>query len=162
MGIMDKITALVPGRGRRQEPSRAAFDALALRDDLDRWVQRFFEEPGGLSIADFPAVPFPDIRETDQEFLVTMEVPGLDREDLDLSIRDGELTISGRRREETHDTRRGAAVEKNSYRYLLQTLSLPPGIDPDRAEARVDRGVLTVRFPKTETRSTVRRVPVTA
>jgi len=162
MGIMDKITALVPGRGRRQEPSRAAFDALALRDDLDRWVQRFFEETGGLSIADFPAAPFPEIRETDKEFVITMEVPGLDRDDLELSITDGELTISGQRREERHDRRRGTEVEENSYRYLLHTVALPPGIDPDQAEARVDRGVLTVRFPKTEARSNVRRVPVTA
>lgn len=161
MGIMDKITSLVPGRGRRQEPSRAAFDALALRDDLDRWVQRFFEEPGGLSIADFPAAPFPEIRETDQEFVVTMEVPGLDRDDLELSIMDGELTIRGQRRDDTRETRQGAEVEENSYRYLLHRVSLPPGIDPDRAEARVDRGVLTVRFPKTEARSNVRRVPVT-
>jgi HSP20 family protein len=157
MGIMDKVTALVPGR--RHERSNAAFDALALRDDLDRWVQRFFEEPG-FGIADFPGEQFPEVRETDKELLVTMEVPGLDREDLELTIDDSELTISAQRREEKRHKRGGATVAENNYRYLVQTVSLPPGIDTDRAEARVERGVLTVRFPKTETRSSVRRVPV--
>jgi HSP20 family protein len=162
MGIMDKVTALVPGRGRRQESSPAAFEALALRDDLDRWIQRFFEESGPLGIADFPGGQFPEVHETDKELLVKMEVPGLDREDLELTLNDSELTISGHRREDKHQKREGSAVAESTYRYLVQTVPLPPGIDPDSAEARVERGVLTVRFPKTGAHSSVRRVPVTA
>ena len=162
MGIMDKVAALVPTRARRQEASPVAFDALALRDDLDRWVQRFFEEPGAIGIADFAAAQFPEVEETDKEVIVKMEVPGVDRDDLELSLTDSELTISGRRREDKQRKRNGSAVAENSYRYLVQTVSLPPGIDSERAEARVDRGVLPVRFLKTEQGSGGRRVPVSA
>jgi HSP20 family protein len=160
MGIMDKVAALVPGRGRHHEPSPAAFDALALRDDLDRWVQQFFEESGALAIADFPSGQLPEVIENDDEVVVKMEVPGLDRDDLELSITDSELTISGQRRDDRRSEREGALATERSYRYLLQTVTLPPDIDPDRAAARVDRGVLTVRFPRTAASSTARRIHV--
>ena len=43
----------------------------------------------------------------------------------------------------------------------METVPLPPGLDVDRAEARVQRGVLTVKFPKTDSRPGTRRIPVT-
>jgi HSP20 family protein len=157
MGIIDKVTSLLPlrgGRGDRAERSTAAYDALALRDDLDRWVQRFFDEPWGMG-ADFPIAPLPDIRETDREVVITVEVPGLDRNDIDLSLTPDGLVVRGERREE----HRG---EQRVIRFV-QTVPLPDGLDLDHAEARVERGVLNVRFPKLETaRSNVRRIPVNA
>lgn len=162
MGIMDKVTAILPGRGSRQERSTASFDALALRDDLDRWVQRFFEEPGAFGSIDLLGAQFPEVRETDKELVVQMEVPGLDRDDIELTISDAGLTISGQRREERHKKQKDGSVAETRYQRLLQTVPLPPGIDVDRADARVDRGVLTVRFPKTEEQPSMRRIPVTA
>jgi HSP20 family protein len=157
MGIIDKVTSLLPlrgGRGDGAERSTAAYDALALRDDLDRWVQRFFDEPWGMG-ADFPIAPLPDIRETDREVVITLEVPGLDRNDIDLSLTPDGLVVRGERREE----QRG---EQRVIRFV-QTVPLPDGLDLDHAEARVERGVLNVRFPKLETaRSNVRRIPVNA
>jgi HSP20 family molecular chaperone IbpA len=162
MGIMDKVTALLPGRGARQERSAAAFDAVALRDDLERWVQRFFDEPGAFGITDFPGAPFPEVQETDDEVVVKAQVPGLDREDIDLTITDAGLTITRERRDEQRDERKGTFLTEARYARVVQTVPLPPGIDVDRAQARVERGVLTVRFPKTEAHPAVRRVPVTA
>jgi HSP20 family protein len=161
MGIIDKVTALLPARGGQSDRASAAFDALALRDDLDRWVQRFFDEPWGLDVARFPGVPVPEVRETDKELIVQLEVPGLDREDLDLEIAPNGLTIRGERREEKRDRRNDALVSEVRYGRFVETVPLPPGVDLERAEARVERGVLTVKFPKTESRPGTRRIPVT-
>jgi len=161
MGIIDKVTALLPARGGQSDRAGAAFDALALRDDLDRWVQRFFDEPWGLDVARFPGVPVPEVRETDKELIVQLEVPGLDREDLDLEIAPNGLTIRGERREEKRDRRNDALVSEVRYGRFVETVPLPPGVDLERAEARVERGVLTVKFPKTESRPGTRRIPVT-
>jgi len=161
MGIIDKVTALLPARGGQSDRAGAAFDALALRDDLDRWVQRFFDEPWGLDVARFPGMPVPEVRETDKELIVQLEVPGLDREDLDLEIAPNGLTIRGERREEKRDRRNDALVSEVRYGRFVETVPLPPGVDLERAEARVERGVLTVKFPKTESRPGTRRIPVT-
>jgi HSP20 family protein len=158
MGIIDKVTSLLPlrhhGREERGERSTAAFEALALRDDLDRWVQRFFEEPWGLSMADYPHAPLPEIQDTERELIIKVQVPGLDREDLDLTITPEGLVVRGERREEQ-------GTGERSIRFV-QTVPLPPGLDLDRAQAQVQRGVLTIAFPKTEARPHVRRIPVTA
>ena len=89
MGIIDKVAAVLPWRGERHDPARA--DVLALRNDFDRWLEPFFEETRHLfpEMTDFAWTPSAGVQETDQELIVTAEVPGLDRDDLDLSITSG-------------------------------------------------------------------------
>jgi HSP20 family protein len=151
MGILDKVTSLLPWR--RQTARPAGSDAAALRDDLDRWLQRLFEEPQGFHALDAAAgMPAPSIRETEDDMVLTVEVPGFDRDDLDLTITPEGLTIRGEKQEE-----RGDEYVHGSF---VRTVPLPPGLDVDRAEARVARGVLTVRFPKVAARPGTRRIPV--
>jgi HSP20 family protein len=70
------------------------------------------------------------------------------------------LTIRGEKREEAESRRNGYEVVERRYGSFVRTLPLPPGLDLDRAEARVRRGVLTVKIPKTAAFSTMRRVPI--
>jgi HSP20 family protein len=162
MAIMDTITALLPARRDRQERSAAAFDAMALRDDVDRWIQRFFDEPGVFGITDYPGAHLPNVHETDREIVVKMEVPGFDREDIDLDIINNELTISANRREERRDAGKDQSIVAARYARFIHRVPLPAGVDANRAEARLERGELTVRFPKTEVGSGGRRIPVKA
>ena len=150
MGIMDKVTALLPARGEQHQRERrpAHTQALTLKDDFDRWLQRFFEEPWGYGI-DYPGLPLPEVRESDREFVVTVEVPGFDPDDVNLSVTPAGLSI-------TADHREGG-----EERRLVQTVALPDGLDIDKAEARVERGVLSVRFPRTTPARTARRIPIT-
>ena len=143
MGIIDKVGALLPWRReRREEPARS--DVLALRDDFDRWFERFFEERWEpLAV---------DIDEGDDEVVIRMDVPGLDRDDLNLTITPQGLTVRGEKLEDKDGERH--------YESFVRTVPLPPGLDVDGAEARVRRGVLTVRFPKVVARPGSRRVPI--
>ena len=159
MGIIDKVSALLPRRGERKESAHAG--SLALHDDLDRWRPRLFEEPWELSaIGASRWLPSADVHETDNELIVTAEVPGLDRNDLDLRITPEGLTIRGEKREESEDKRKGFYVAECRYGSFVRTVPLPPGLDVDRAKARVKNGVLTVRFPKVDARPGTRRVPI--
>ena len=92
------------------------------------------------------------MRETDDELIVSVEVPGFDRDDLDLTLTPEGLAIRGERQAEADD--------EYVYRNFVLTVPLPPGFDLDHAEARVKRGVLTVRFPKTVAATGTRRIPV--
>jgi HSP20 family protein len=153
MGILDKVTSLLPWRARHRGQPAASSDTAVLRDDLDRWLQRLFEEPLRLNAVDrLTWAPSPTVRETDDELIVSVEVPGFDRGDLDLTLTPEGLAIRGERQAEADD--------EYVYRNFVLTVPLPPGFDLDHAEARVKHGVLTVRFPKTAAATGTRRIPV--
>src|SRR5688572_4278156 len=154
MGVIDKVservTALLPSRRERRDPHHelppVGAEVLALRDNLDRWLERFFEEPWGFrALGDLQLVPSASVHETDKDVVVTAEVPGLDRADLDLTITPDGLIIRGEKREEREDVRRDFYVSERRYGSFVRTVPLPDGVDIERANARVDRGVLTVR-----------------
>jgi len=161
MSIIDKVGALLPWRGQRRELPPASDEGQALLDDVDRWLQRLVAEPQGLSTpTPFGGAPSADVRETDDAVVVTVEAPGFAREDLDLVVTPDGLTIRGETREEKAATRDDYRVVRSRYGRFVRTVPLPPGLDYDRAEARVKDGVLTVKFPKVDARPGMRRVPI--
>ena len=163
MGITDKLAALLPrpGQGERAQGRTSRADALALHDDFDQWLERFVQDPfGAPGTEDGPWAPSTELRETDDAVEVRAELPGLDPEDIEVTISPGALTIRGEHREERKDTKRGGTFWRHGS--FVESVALPPGVEADRAEARVKNGVLVVRFPKTQTRSSARRIPVKA
>jgi HSP20 family protein len=161
MGIIDKVTALLPWRDERHELRPARAQALALRDDFDRWLERLSEDPWGVpGLTDPRWALSADMHETEDALVVTVEVPGLDRDDLDLTITPEGLTIRGEKREEKKDRRKDYHLVESRYGGFFRIVPLPPGLDLDRAEARVKNGVLTVRLPKAGAGSGTRRIPV--
>ena len=91
-----------------------------------------------------------DVFETPREFVIKSAVAGVKPEDLDISIDDDIVTIRGER---THDEK----VTEENYLYrecfwgnFSRTVILPSQIDPDRAQAGMKNGILTIRLPKTD------------
>lgn len=161
MGITEKITALMAPRESqpRTQAQTQRSDALTLHDDFDRWLQRFFNDPwsfhplGGSSSTRTPNV---DVRDEGNAIVVRAELPGLGKDDVDLTIGAGGLIIRGEKREEKDDK----ATFEARYTSFVETVPLPPGVDPAQADARVDNGVLTVRFPKASGGEGSRRIPI--
>jgi HSP20 family protein len=169
MGVIDKVTekvsSLLPARRERHDlrhdlPPVSA-EVLALRDNLDRWLQRFFDEPWGFpGLGDFQLVPSTNVDETDNDFVVTVELPGLEKNDIDLTVQGTTLVIRGEKREEREHDRRDVHVSERRYGSFVRTVPLPEGADFEHADARVERGLLTVRIPKGAARRDRRRIPV--
>ena len=166
MSIMDKVGALLPWRRERHDlaarTERVDFPergGQALRDDLDRWIERLVEEPLGRR-GSFAAMPHIEVHESDDEVVVMVEVPGVNRDDLDLTITSEGLVVRGEMRDEREDKRRDYRLAQSRYRTFVRAVPLPPGLDLDGAKANLRNGVLTVRFPKVDTRPGMRRVPV--
>jgi HSP20 family protein len=92
--------------------------------------------------------PLVDIEETDDAWIVEAELPGVKREDVDVEVHDSELTISGeiKERERTGVLRRRTR-RQGRFEYRV---TLPGRTDPDRIEAALNDGVLTLRIPKPE------------
>jgi HSP20 family protein len=157
MAITEKISALLPWRDERPRAPRHE-GALTLHRDFDGWLQRFFEEPAGFMAGAGRWTPNADIQETDKEVVVRAELPGLEPEDLDLSLAPEGLVIRGERREEKKD-KKNDFVEW-CYGSFVETVPLPPGVEIDKAEARMKHGVLTVRFPRSAARPGARHIAI--
>ncbi len=110
------------------------------------------------SVATFPRI---DVRESDNETVIEAELPGMKKEDVDVSISNGTLTVKAERREEKEKNRRGFYSLARSWSVFEKTIPLPDGIDIDHVEASFKRGVLRVILPKTAgARERIRQMPV--
>lgn len=89
-----------------------------------------------------------DVRETDDEFLVRAEIPGIDPEALDVNFEDGVLTIAGEKRDGREEDEEGWRITERRFGSVRRSLRLPKGIDADGVKAEQKHGVLTVHLPK--------------
>lgn len=143
---------LVPERRKSQ-----AVDLLHRRmDDLFEDFFEGFEEM-------FPAGPLMrretkwltgspgfEVSESDDEFRVKAELPGMDEKDIEVSLEGHTLTIRGEKRREHEEKRRDYHVSEMSYGQFCRTFALPEGVDRENAKAQFKKGVLTLTLPKTE------------
>ena len=91
-----------------------------------------------------------DVSETDGEMQIVADLPGLDEEDIDLTLANGVLIIKGERKsesEEKDEDRNYHRIER-SYGAFTRRIALPCEVESDKAEADFSKGVLTVRLPK--------------
>jgi len=117
------------------------------QSDIDRVFDAFF---GGRTANGTTRrwVPAMDLVETDDHLVLRADLPGLDKEDVEIEVKDGVLTISGERRAEHEDSADGYHRVERAYGRFSRSLSLPQGIDADQVQASFDKGVLEVRIPK--------------
>jgi HSP20 family protein len=123
-----------------------------LKQDLDRVFDRFFE-PTYWPLATSRTLeamwePTLDLSETEKEFLIRLEAPGMARDDFDVDLDRNLLTLSGKR--ELHKEEKGEDYlwqERQEGRFV-RTIRLPAQIQELKVEATYTDGVLTVRLPK--------------
>jgi HSP20 family protein len=104
-------------------------------------------------------VPRFDIEETEDEWIVETELPGVKRADIDVEVHDGELLVSGEIKE-----RERVGVLRHRTRHVGKfevRVALPGDVDPQRVDANLDDGILVVHIPKPE-RTKARKVEVSS
>lgn len=132
-----------------QLQSWPAFDRLTgLREELDRLFD--FSQPtrdSGLFSGWTPAL---DLFDEKEHLTVKVELPGLKKEDIELSLHDGVLTVSGERKNE-REQKDGETFRSERYFGRFQrSVTLPTAVDANKVSAAYKDGVLTVTLPKAE------------
>jgi HSP20 family protein len=94
--------------------------------------------------------PTVDIRETDDALLVQAELPGIEKKNVHLEVKNGVLTISGERRYEKDVKEENVHRVERAYGTFSRSFSLPGSVDADKVDATMKDGVLEVRLPKRE------------
>lgn len=89
--------------------------------------------------------PLVDVHETEEEYLVKVDLPGVKPDDVNVEVNDNVLSISGSR---TADETGQAQLVERPYGSFVRTLTLPQGVDSDSIEAGYQDGVLELRIPK--------------
>ncbi|HYR23313.1 MAG TPA: Hsp20/alpha crystallin family protein [Chthoniobacterales bacterium] len=106
-------------------------------------------------------MPEIDVKETDKEFRVTADLPGMDEKDLEVTFVDGALSIKGEKREEHEEEKGDVYHAERRYGAFERMIPLSSDIDLNKAKATFKKGVLKVTLPKTENaRSNRKTIPV--
>jgi len=95
-------------------------------------------------------IPQVDVVETEAEYLLSAELPGVDKQDVKLSIERGVLTLSGQREQPKEETGRRYHRVERAYGRFARSYTLPELVDEQRLTAEFRNGVLTVHLPKSE------------
>jgi HSP20 family protein len=127
---------------------------------MNRLFGSFYAPTPGNSRAYRRWIPAMDLVESDGEFVLRADLPGLSEEDVNIEVDDNVLTVSGERKSEHEDRKDGFHRVERSYGSFRRSLTLPEGVEPDAVKATFDRGVLEVRVPKPEQRKP-RKVSIT-
>ncbi|HEY9755208.1 MAG TPA: Hsp20/alpha crystallin family protein [Oculatellaceae cyanobacterium] len=106
--------------------------------------------------------PSLDIRETEKEFHVSIEVPGMSEKDIEISMSKDMLMVSGEKKEEKEENARGIHRVERRYGSFSRSIPLPENcVDTEKAEASYKNGVLTVRLPKAAGyEESVKKIPI--
>jgi HSP20 family protein len=105
--------------------------------------------------------PAVDISEKDTEFLIKGELPGVKREDVDISVDNGVLTLSGERRFEKEDKGEKHHRVERSYGSFSRSFALPENVAVEQIAADYQDGVVTVHLPKVaKTQTEAKKIPV--
>lgn len=141
----------------RRNPNRTLRNLQREVDSLfDRFFSRTEDSDGSPSAVWSPRT---DLVETDENFRLRLDVPGMSKEDISINLQNPTLTVRGKRTSErTNESEEFVRVER-AFGAFQRTFTLPDAVDADSIEATYDDGVLTINIPKTE-ESTRRQIEV--
>ncbi|WP_176475715.1 Hsp20/alpha crystallin family protein [Halomonas salipaludis] len=150
------------------EPRRGEITPLlGMHQELDRWmdgVMRQFGMPSLESrLGGMPGLLQPqlDIAERASEYVISVEVPGVEEKDISLSLDDHRLVIEGEKRQESRTEDNQLHRIERSYGRFRRVLDLPSDAKDEEIKASFNNGVLTVRVPRSEQAKVARReIPI--
>lgn len=119
---------------------------LALWNQFDDLLNDDFFRARKMAVPGFtPAV---DIHETKEGYELLADLPGMKPEDVDLTVENGVLTISGERKAEKAEEKDGYKRIERTYGSFRRSFTLPKGVDAEGIQAHVEHGQLRVKVPK--------------
>ena len=126
---------------RNATPSRIGFGT-----DFERVLDRLFGDRFSSFLGEFPvAHRFADVEEAKDSYRLSLEVPGVPIEDIDISVSDRLLTVKAE-----HQESKGSEEDyEENYERFYQTFTLPDHVDPEGIKATCKNGMLKIEVPKT-------------
>jgi HSP20 family protein len=138
---------LVPWtRGERDRESQSMHPVVSLHRDVNRLFDDAFRSFADSQFFGGRGWPSMEVEETEKEYRVTAELPGLDEKDVEVLLHDGVLTVRGEKKVESED--RNRIYGERFYGRLERHISLDRDVDESAVKAAFKKGILTVTVPK--------------
>lgn len=125
---------------------------MAIQNEMNRMFENFFEDPFGLDVfersplSDFS--PRIDVSESDTQYTVVAELPGMDEKDIQLTLEQDALVISGEKKAESEEKGKNFHRIERSFGSFSRVVPLPAAVDAEKVNAEFKKGVLTITLPK--------------
>lgn len=131
----------------RWDPIR---DMVALREAMDRMVEEGMVRAPAPFAAWAPGSMAVDMYETDDSVIVSTAIPGMKAEEIEVSVTGDTLTIKAETKEDSEVKRENYLRRERRFGSCCRSITLPGGLEADKAEADYTDGILTLTFPKAE------------
>ena len=143
---MKDLRSLIPRSRQDPVPADEARPFFSLHRQIDRLFDDFFRD------FDFPTLrggwsagwPNVEVADGDREVKVVVELPGLDEKDIDVTLRDGVLTLKGEKKRES----KSSDYSERWHGQFARSINLGSEVDPDKVSAAFNKGVLTITLEK--------------
>ena len=121
----------------------------SMHRQLENWMDRAFSVSNGEGLERrLTLTPRMDIAETEKGYQLSADLPGLQDKDVDISVSNDVLTITGERSYEQESDGRGVHLSERGFGAFKRSFSLPDDVDQDDIQARLANGVLEIHLPK--------------
>lgn len=128
-----------------------------MQEEMDRLFRDFYERSSRGRLLPLPGEDVPalrpavaDIQETDENVIATVELPGMKKEDISLTLRENMLEVKAETKEEEKEEEKGYKSYRSRYSGFYRRLPLPTAVDADKVKATYKHGILEVTMPKME------------
>jgi len=139
---------------RWQRPDVSSWGSLDRLSNLREEINRLFEpvstDDWARESEFFGWAPAVDVYENNDSVVVKAELPGMKKEDIEISLHQGSLIISGERKSESDSGNGDSSRSERFFGRFQRALELPRPVDPNNVKASYKDGILTVTLPKTE------------
>lgn len=138
-----------------------------LQNRIDRMFEQYFSDPFSATFqdssdligSDQEYIPPCDVAERDTQYLLSFDLPGVKRHEIKIEARDGQLIVSGERKEEQKEEKKGRVSQEKYYGSFMRSFTLPSDLDANQIEAHFEDGVLQIAIPKVE-KSKGKQIPI--
>jgi len=131
----------------RWNPGRSVF---TLKSDMDRLFDSFFADSVDSADSYYEVTPSVDIEETDQDFIIYAEVPGMKKDDIKITFENNYITLSGEKKALKDRKKENFHHAERRFGKFSRTMAVPTGVMLDKIEAEYEQGVITIKIPKAE------------
>lgn len=115
---------------------------------LQRRMSEMMEEAETIPMEGNIFMPLADVKETEEAIVVTMDLPGVEKQDVDISISDDELRVVAEKKAETEVSEKDYHKKERTYKRFERMVKLPVAVKIEEAKARLESGVLEITLPK--------------
>ena len=159
-----QIKDLIPWARKDNAPDAKSSEdnpIATLQREMNHVFENFWNRIGNLDWPWGSGEARSDMVETDNAIEVSIELPGMEMKDIEVTVNDDMLTVKGEKRIERQEEKKGYYLSERSYGAIYRTIPLPPGVDGEKAQASFKNGVLTIKLPQTpEAQAKVKRIEV--